>query len=708
MEVVREKNIVQPVILTKIMKQDSLLVVDSETTIRYFDKNNLTLLSGFKAKIRHESYKTSVVAFSEDKEYFCAISADARESRLYNVRTKKTVAKVTRHQGEVSCVGIDPRSRYMFSCGEDGKTFAIDMKTGKLVFTLPHHADTINDIAFSKNANWIATAGYDRKISLYNLVTMTPKDKLKAHAAPIMKLRFIKDNRLISADKNSSIIIWDVYNSRVLERLQGAHDEITQITTTADDKFLFVGTKLGYVILYDLDTYKQLARNFVKISSTITALEYDADNHFLIVGTEDGELLFYNVLEGEDRLRELYKQKEFDAINKMALQNPFLAYTDIFDKVANYWDNALEKAKLYLQKGDKKTAELILQEFKGIPAKNTIIQKVMAEYKDFEKFETLARQGKYSLAYSLVNVHPIYKDSAIYRSLEKKWKKVFSAAQKSALEPKGLERARELLAPYRGVSDKTKLIQELFTKGEIYKRFKNAIANKNFKVVFELIKQHPFLKEFPEYDSIMQYADSLYIKASKLLNSGEIHAATKILRVLSNFIDFEDEVNELMRELENKQTYLNALRDENLELIYNLMMQYESFQEMDESVKYIRMWEEAEQSARRYALRGDVMGMKKVLEPFMKIESKIMPIANLFSLCYITQLENAIKSKEKQSVIEKGIKNYLIYFGEQEQILNFFRIFKKYYPESKLNLEKLHHGTISHWRPAMIVNSILD
>ena len=648
------------------------------------------------------------VAFSNDKEYFAAMSSDCKESRLYHVKTRKSVARVNRHHGEVSCVGIDPSSRYMFSCGDDGKTFAIDIKSGKLVFTMPSHIDTINDITFSANSNWVAIASYDRKISLFNLATMTPKEKLKAHAAPVMKLRFIKANRLLSFDKNSTAIVWDIYTGKVIERLQGIHDDITQVTTAENDKFLFIGTQLGYVLLYDLDTYKLLAKRYIKISSSITAIEYDVENRLLILGTEKGEVLFYNIYERESELETLLKQKDFDGIQKLGEENPVLSYTKIYDLVANLWENTLKKAKIALQKGDKKTAELLLKNFKEIPAKNTIIQKVMMEYVDFEKFHKFAKDGKLALAYGLANSHPMYKDSAIYKALEKNWKKAFLVAQKYALEPKGIEKAKEILAPYRGISEKTKLIQELMTKGEIYKRFKVALAQKDFKIIFELIKQHPFLKEFPEYDTIMSYADTLYIKSRQFMDKGEIHSAIKTLRILSNFEDFKDEVDELMQDIENKQKFINAIRDEDLEQIYNLMAKTEDLEDTLEGKKFYKKWNDDLNIANSFAAKGDVKGIRKVLEPYMKISSKIMAIATVFAWCYMAQLENAVRKKKDKKLIEHGIKNYIISFGLTEQIENFFTTFKHYYPDSKLNLEALNKGSFRMWRPVMVVESILD
>ena len=85
-----------------------------------------------------------------------------------------------------------------------------------------------------------------------------------------------------------------------------------------------------------------------------------------------------------------------------------------------------------------------------------------------------------------------------------------------------------------------------------------------------------------------------------------------------------------------------------------------------------------------------------------------MALANVFGLCYMVQLEEAVQKKVPQSKIENGIKNYMLNFGLQDQIENFFNYFKENYPESKLNLEHLTQGSLSMWRPSMIVKSILE
>ncbi len=709
MKPIQSKSIAKPVILMKILDDKKrLVVIDNETTVRFFDKEDLSLQSGFKAGVVHKHYATPVVAFSNDAEYFALISEDERESRLFNAKNKKLIAKVDRHHGAVSAVAIDPLSRYMFSGGDDGKTFAIDVESGKLIFTLPPHADTINDIAFSANGNWVAVASYDRKISVFNMVTMVPKEKFKAHSAPVMKLKFFQKNRLLSIDKNSSAIIWDIYASKVLKRLEGIHDDVSAIAVGIDENVLFLGTKLGYIIVYDLQTYEQISRSYIKISSPITSLVFDEDKKNLIVGTQDGFLMYYDIFEGIDKLQEYLRAKEFSSFQKVVNDNPLLAYTKVFDLLSNFWENSLKKAKELLQNGEKDKAQKILSQFSHIPSKNRIAQKLLRDYEEFPKFLQYIKDGKLALAYGLLNRYPAYKETKAYKALEARWKKALAAAQKYALNQKTMQMAKDILAPYRGISEKTMFVQDVLTKSEIYKRFKNAMAKKEFKVCFDLVKKNPFLRELPEYTTLMNFADSLFIKAQKYMQEGDIHSAIKILRVLQDFEGFEDEAKKYMLSLEQKAKFYAALTQKDYDTAYEMMDKEESLIETKEGSALQQRWNNDLQKARHFAAQGDVSGVRSVLKKYETIPSKFMALATIYAFTYIMQLEQALDQGVERARIEKGIKNYLLDFGLTQQIEDFFEKFKAKYPDTKLNLELLKKGSLSMWKPLKIVESILD
>ena len=708
MKAIRSKKFTEAIILIKILYDESMVVVDSKTTVRFLDMQKFDLLRGFKAKVNHLRYKNDVVAFSKNGNFFATISADEKESLLYNSITKKNLAKVTRHQGDVSCVGIDPKGRYMFSCGDDGKTFATDIKSGKLAFTLPAHADTINDIAFSQNSQWVAVASYDRKIQLFNIAMMTQKYKLKAHSTAVMKIDFLDKHRLLSIDRNNRGIVWDIQTGKILHRLQGIHDTVSKIAVGSEDKFLFLGTMLGYVLVYELENYELLNKKYIKLNAAITSMIFDETKQELILGTRDGEVIFYNIYEGEKELKKLLEKKQLDSIESIVAQNPLLKYTEIYTYVATLWDKTFHRAKVYLQDNDRDKAISLFSIFNNIPSKRTIIKKTLSEYDEFEKFTNFIKNGKIALAYGLANQHLLYKESKDFKAMELKWQKTFVLAQKYVAQPNGVEKAREILAPYRGVSTKTMFIQEMFTQNKVYDRFKAVVGKKNFRMAFDLLKMHPFLKEFPEYTSIMNYSDRLYIKSKELIQNDKIDSAIAMLNILSSFIEYKDEVKKLMMSIKLKQKFTKAVEDNNLLLSYALLDSNEDLEDTDDGKRLLSEWDETLEIANDFAAIGNSKGVESSMAKYIKIESKFMVIGSTFSWCYMIQLENAIKQKKAQTVIEDGVKNYVLQFGYHDEIDSFVSIFKRYYKSSRLDLEFEPKGSMKMWNPSMIVNSILD
>ena len=692
----------------EILRNKYLLAVDALTTVRYLNMETLEMLNQLKANAIQTGFTYKSVDFSLDGNYFALISSGAKESKLYNTKTKKLVASVNRHQGDVSCVGIDPKGRYMFSCGEDGLTFGVDIKSGQLAFTLPRHVDTVNDIAFSKDTNLVATGSYDKSIVLFNLMTMSPIERLKAHAAPIVKLQFLSKRRLLSIDKRGGIIVWDVAKLKIVARPQNIHDDVTKIVVGNDEKFLFIGTKLGYIIVYDLKTYEQVSMKYIKLDSPVSALGFDETNKNLLIGTEAGDLLIYDIFQDQNAIYEALTYKKYSLVQGYIDNNPLLIYTDAYITFNTLWEKSLQKAKDIMENGDKEKATKLFENFMEIPSKRQLIQKFFEKYKDYDKFLLLVKQNKLPLAYGLTKTNPVFKDTKAYLFMESQWKKSVVLAQKYLLNPNNEDKVKEIFAPYRGIPEKTIIIQEIFQNAMVYNRFKTSIVNKNFKIAFEYVKKYSFLKESAEYGILIKYSDSLYVKAQELQKSGDTHGAIKMYRMLLDFDDFKEEAKEMIYEIENQHKFFNALKTNDIATVYNILDSSLELQSAQEGIKLEKIWDGDYEKASEAASRSDVEGVKKILEKYLQIRSKHMAIGTLISWCYITELNRALKSKIEQKTIENGIKNYVLYFGLSDQIVTFFEEFHKTYSETKLNLESLTKGSMDSWRPSMIIKSILD
>jgi len=703
----KKSSFEEAIIYLQILDSKTLLSVDAFTTIRYLDIKTLSVEDEYKMSILHQRYSTKVISLSSDAAYLAFISQDAKESKLYDLKNKKIVATLDRHQGDVSCVSIDPQDRYMFSCGDDGGIFGVDIKTAELALTLPRHLDIVNDIAFSSDGNLVATASYDRNISIFSLAMMLPKGKLKVHPAPVLKVEFIDNNRLFSFDKNNNAYISDINTLKVIAKFSEIHDDITQVVIGYKNNFIFFGTKLGYILVYDLNTYELISRRYIKLDHSLTALSFNESTNELIIATEDGELLVYNIFNDEENFSKFIREKKYDLMLTCMEKNPILKYTKASIAFEALWKRTLKSAKEFLEKNDKLGATKLFEVFNPIPSKRIFAQKFIQEYSEYDKFLVLIKHKKLALAYGLANAHPIYKESKSYKSMEIEWEKTLALAKTYLLDSKLSYKAQEILMPYRGISEKTASIQELVLNMRVYTRFKASIIQKEFKVSFELIKQNPFLKDYPEYSALIQYSDSLYMRAQMLLSSEDTNAAIKIFRILLDFDDFKDEVKDIITEIESRHKFFNAIETENTLLAYNILDKSESLKDTQDGKKLQQLWDDDFAKASLYAKECDIENIKKILDKYMKIRSKNASIATVFSTLHLTQIQNVMRDKADQKIVENGIKNYLLYYGLTESIKELFLLFQSEYPESKLNIDSQVYGVMSRWRPSMAVDTIL-
>ncbi len=698
-------NIKRAVVQLKTLDNDRLAVIDSDTTLRLYDTKEYTLSGGFKSNIVHERRIGNFVDIVSSGIFLVTSIPSAAKAALFSVAKKELLYKAGRHHGEIESVVIEPNSRYFATGGEDGKTFVWALKTARLAFTLPPHADYVTAIAFSDSGQFIATGSYDRTIHLQNLATMKTPLRLRGHSAAVMHILFLSNMRLLSSDKEGKIIVWDRNKGSVLSRLTKMSDDITALTLSEDHRFLFVGTKLGYVSLYDLERYELLKQRYIKISESITSLGFIAKNYHLAVGTLEGNVMLYSLFGENEQLNALVQNRAYKELYRMVEENPIIAYSQSYKAVETIWEKTVLQAKKFMEKGEKKMTQAIFAPFAEIPKKKTFITIFLANFEKFEQFKSHIQHKKYPLAYAMAQQYPEFRESKIFLQLEAYWKKLFVQAQKLVLQKGGEEQARQLLAPFRGISEKTQAMQQLFADQKMYLYFKKLVNTKEFKKIFELLKNHPFLKEFPEYENMMNYADSLYIKAHEKFNNREYQKAQQLCEVLADFPDYSEEAKEMMESIKAYRLFYDAIESDNLSGAFAYMSSFPLLYDTDEGVALEQAWSKQVDVALKYASKGDALGVQNALEEYITIEAKKEAIANLFQQCYIKQLEKLLKASAQRENIEQGIRNYVAIFGLDDMIEMFFLQFRKVATPS-FEIETLPQGSVSHWSRASIVMNI--
>jgi hypothetical protein len=707
MEPIKSFNIKYPVLCLKVLNSGALAVIDSHTALRLIDPRNYKVIGGFKTNIEHERYIGSHVDIAPGGGVSASVVPQSNKAALFSVAKKNLLYKVGRHQGEIESLVVDPNGRYFVTGGQDGKTFVWSLKTARLAFTLPPHSDYVTTVAFSDNGQWLATGSFDKTITLLNIATMKAPVKLRGHSSAIIKLLFLPSFRLVSVDKEGGVIVWDTQKGKLLKRLTKVNDTVTDITLSHDNRFLFAGTKLGNIALFDLEELEILTQRYLKSKETISALGFIAEDFRLAIGTIDGTVDIYPLFGNQELYMEMVKNQEYGSFYAAVDENPILLYSGAYKAAEKIWEASMAKAKLLLEKSQKDVAERLLTPFKGVTKKNAFINQVLRDFDQYAIFKKYVEEGRYPLAYSMAKKHKIFEDSQPYRKMESRWKKLFLKAQQLILSKNGDDQARQLLMPYRGISEKAQRIQELFAERKMYLYFKKLIAQKDFVKMFELVKNHPFLVEFEEYQAVLDYADNVYIKAQQAYNSEDYIMSNKLCSLLESFPDYAEEAQEMKDTIKAKQLFYDAIAAQNLVNAFSYLSSYPLLYETREGIALEEEWSRVVDIAHKYSAKGDADGIKTCVETYLLIDAKYEAIANLYQQCYNIQLEQSLKAKLPPESIEIGMRNYLAMFGEDDFISYYIDRFNTVFART-FSADNCSIGDVTMWTPKAIVSSILE
>lgn len=705
MDVSKILNFKQPILLLKSLNNGNLGVIDAQNTLRLIDAISYEIIDGFKTNIQHDRLIGSYVDITPDGEYSISALQDSNQAAIFSLSKRELLYKAGRHQGEVESVGLDPNGRYFVTCGQDGKSFAWVLKTSRLAFSLPTHNDAVSTVAFNGNGQWIATGSLDFTINLLNIATMNHPIKLRGHTNAVVKIIFLPDAKLLSVDRGGELIVWDINNAKIIKQLKKMDDEVTSMCISPTKRFVFVTTKLGYIGLYDMQTMEQVSYEYIKISETITSVAFLTDPIRLVVGTTKGNIHFYSLLGDEERYTRMLRDGNFKPFYDALDENPMLYYSKTYEAAERIWMDVVEKGRTYLEQNERKKARELFSPFIEISKKQPLISQMLNSYEKYEQFEHCAEEGRLPLAYSLAKQYPAFQDTDLYRKIEAKWKKVFFKAQELILTPNGDDKAHELLSPYRGISEKTALIQQLFADRTMYLYFKKTIMQQDYVKFFSLTKKYPFLKEFPEYTEVMDYADKLYIQSQKAYAKGDYATARKASEILVSFPDYAPEAQEMMNTIRIKHLFYEAISTNNLSNAFTYMSSHPLLYETHEAQTLERQWNNAVDQGQKLAAKGNAHDIFALFEPYVGIRSKYTVMGSVISQAYCVQLEQKIRHNAPQEVIENGIRQYVGIFGADEGIKGIVDLLKRI-SQSKIDISILRQGSLESWTPANKIDDI--
>ena len=665
-------NIKNPVFKIKVVQNGLIYVLDTLNTLRIFD-DKYNLQGGVKIKMSaHKPFENT--ADISSKGTYLAI-AEGKKTYIWDIKAKKNVYKFGWHKGNILNVSFDQEENYLLSAGDDGRAYIWNLKFGRMLLALPPHPDYILSGGFSKNNLWAATGSYDRLITVTNIPSPNINFRKKSHRGAVGKIKFFEKNIMVSGDKTGEIIKWDFRKGKVLNRFSNMADMVVDFDSDEKNEYLFAVTKEKRVYLYNFETGELISQDFIKLSAFPTVVCYDKNTDYLYVGCVDGSLYIFNLMQNRDKLQKAIKNKKYNEAYELIKQNPILKRTKEYEELENIWGKTLNAINKLLEKGKTNEAKNMFAPFSSAPLKRSMFQSMLKDYCEFEKFKNAVLNYHYPLAYSLIRMHPVFKQSVYYKKMENDFKKVLNKARE--LIKIGREaQAKDLFKPFRGVSEKSALIQSIFNEKTLYDMLKNKFVKKEFDDFFAFVKKYPFLTDTPEYEMALKYADNLKNTSEESIKKGEYKKALIYARLLKQFPMYKKEAEEILKKVENISNFLMYMAEHNYDMVEKLVNKYPYLEKLDDYKKFLEEYKKRINVAEQYALEGNMQKLKESFKDLIKYESFKNLMTELSKRIYLNQIISLYRKKDFDR-LSKSIKNYIAFFGFDNEIGDILKSAKK-------------------------------
>ncbi|KCV72742.1 hypothetical protein H696_00321 [Fonticula alba] len=126
--------------------------------------------------------------------------------------------------GGITACAVHPSSQLILVGSDEGGLALVNSQTGKLISVHESHEDGVESISYSPTNPFVATAGIDGKVCIFDTSNMRRRHVL-AHQEPVIKTAWHPvAPLLVTASIDRSLRVWDARNGTLLKTLT-AHTE---------------------------------------------------------------------------------------------------------------------------------------------------------------------------------------------------------------------------------------------------------------------------------------------------------------------------------------------------------------------------------------------------------------------------------------------------------------------------------------------------
>jgi len=243
-----------------------------------------------------QSIEAGVKLSNLGKKIDPSVALEVEETLGQTVYGARARNRLSGHSAPVLVSVYSPSGNYIASAGVDNKVKLWD-KSGKELRDFEGHNDSVLAIAFSPDEKFLATGGVDKTIKIWdlkgNLITT-----LVGHLDQINSLDFSPDGRLlISGSSDKTAKLWNIVSGDRLFTYSSHGDKVITAKFSPTENLIATGSQDKTIKLWDLDG--NLIDTFEGHTGKVTSVDFSPDGKTLVSVSNDQSINTWNIATGE-------------------------------------------------------------------------------------------------------------------------------------------------------------------------------------------------------------------------------------------------------------------------------------------------------------------------------------------------------------------------------------------------------------------------
>ncbi|MGJ0483987.1 MAG: N,N-dimethylformamidase beta subunit family domain-containing protein [Methylomicrobium sp.] len=194
-------------------------------------------------------------------------------------------------------VAVSPDGQFIATAGEDTRVFLYDAVAHKLSNIFSGHINFVNGLAFSPDGQVLASAGAEGRTLLWDVKTGKLLRTLLGHSDQVNAVAFSPDgDQLASASADGTVILWNVITGEQFKTLVGHQNGVRSVAYSPDGQDLVSAGEDKQILLWDPKT-GQLKKQLGGLTSIVNVLVFDRIGT-LLSATENSEVSEINIETG--------------------------------------------------------------------------------------------------------------------------------------------------------------------------------------------------------------------------------------------------------------------------------------------------------------------------------------------------------------------------------------------------------------------------